>query len=143
MHHAGPTGTVTAILLVQFRPHAIAAAVHAQPFAVALLEQLRAAGWAAPSPMFSGGMVDLPTIVLVEGATGTGLVTLTAAGEVLYEGPVHRPSGWAELIKATGVVMVLAGADRSLDIAGVREDLAGSVAAGIVVAAYGRIPTSR
>jgi hypothetical protein len=143
MHYAGIKGAATAILLVQIRPHAVAPAAQAEPFAVALLEQLRGAGWAAPTPMFSGEPVDLPAVVLVEGATATGSVTITAAGEVLYEGPVHRPPGWAPLIEATGVVMVLVGADRSLDDAGVRGDLAGLVDAGRVVAAYGRTLADR
>lgn len=90
--------------------------------------------------MFSGGSVELPTIVLVEGATGAGPITVTAVGDVLYKGPIDRPAGWSALINGTGGVMVLVGADRSLDIAGVRDDLVGLVTAGKLVAAYGRTP---
>lgn len=140
MHYAGPSGTATAILLVQFRPHAIAPAAQAAPFAVSLLRQLRTAGWVDPSPMFVGVAVDLPANALVEGAAGNGPVTVTAIGEVIYEGPVQRPLGWAGLVKAAGAVMVLVGADRSLDDDAVRGDLPALAAAGKVVAAYGRPP---
>lgn len=138
--HASPSGAATAILLVQFRPHAIAPAAPARQFALALLEQLRTAGWVDPSPVFAGDQVELPAAALVEGATGKGPVTVTAIGEVIYEGPVHRPPGWAALVRAAGAVMVLAGADRSLDDAAVQNDLAALAVAGKVVAAYGRPP---
>ena len=65
--------TGTAILLVQFRPHSIAPAAQAGPFAVALLARLRTAGWADPIPVFVGDPVDLPAAALVEGAAGSGL----------------------------------------------------------------------
>lgn len=140
MHYTGATGAATAIMLVQFRPHAIAPAAHAGSFAAAVLEQLRTAGWADPSPSFAGDPVSLPAAALVEGATGNGPVTVTALGEVMYEGPLHRPPGWAALVQAAGAVLVLAGADRSLDDAAIAEDLTTLAAAGKVVAAYGRPP---
>ena len=140
MHFASPTGVATAILLVQFRPHAIAPTAQAGSFAAALLEQLRTAGWADPSPVFAGDQVSLPAAALVEGATGSGPVTVTAIGEVMYEGPLHRPPGWAALVQASRAVLVLAGADRSLDDASITDDLTTLAAAGKVVAAYGRPP---
>ena len=140
VHYAYPSGTATAILLVQFRPHAIAPAAQARSIAGALIEQLRTAGWVDPSPIFAGDPVDPPAAALVEGATGEGSVTVTAIGEVIYEGPVHRPPGWAAHVRAAGAVLVLAGADRSLDDAAVSNDLAALAATGKVVAARGRPP---
>ena len=140
MHVHGETEAVTAILLVQIRPHAIAPPAQAKQFGETLMMQLRAAGWIDPTPVLSGDQVDLPADALVEGATGDGPITVTAIGEVIYEGPVSRPPGWPGLVRATGAVMVLVGTDQSLDRAVMRADLVALAAAGKVLAAYGRSP---
>ena len=139
LHYNGVRDSWIPLITLQFRPQAMAPAAAADQLVELLQQQFQSAGWDSPVLMFRGGHLATSARVKVTGALGTGKVTITEDGQTLYSGPLTRPPTWPEIAQRAGSVGVLVGFDRTMDNAGVLDDLAALAEQGKLFAAYGEL----
>jgi hypothetical protein len=120
--HLSPVRAIaSAALYVQLRPQALMARPRATDAGRRYLGDLRAQGWVDPTSALADGRVSaLPVVGTIEGAAQDGplSVAVSATGEPVYSGSPRRSQEWTSLAAANGWVLVLLGADPTLDHTG-------------------------
>lgn len=138
VHYSGVRDSAIPLIVLQYRPHAVATAAGAAKMAAVLRQQLMTNGWESPVLMVRGGHLATSAQVSVSSALGTGNVVITE-DELLYSGPLTRPPGWADIARRAGSVGVIAGFDPSMDDPDVLGDLDALAEKGLLLAAYGKL----
>jgi hypothetical protein len=129
--HLSPVEEIpSAALYVQLRPQALMARPQATEAGRRYLADLRSNGWVDPTAALADGRVSrLPAAGRIEGAFEDGVlaVRVGATGQPVYRAETRRPEGWSSLAATNGWVLVVLGADPTLDhkgpYAGVGDDL--------------------
>ena len=130
-----------ALIVLQYRPHAMVTASAAPTQGAALMNQLKDAGWEDPVLMFRGGHMATAGRLTVTGATDpTADITITdTAGGIAYSAPITRDTVWCAIAAKAGSVGVLAGVDPTMDKPEVRNRLDQLAEQGKLLAARGQI----
>lgn len=142
LHHGAARQSFIALLLLQYRPQALARPRGAAQLADLLMAQFRGLGWESPLLMLRGGHLAAAGHIDVYGATdpASTRVTLTHdGGDIAYQGPVDRDPLWCAMAANAGSIGVLVGADPALDDLGAFEDLESLAEQGKLLAGNGRL----
>lgn len=141
LHHHSTRGSMIALIVLQYRPHAMATTEAAPTLGAALMNQLKSAGWEDPVLMFRGGHLATSGRLTVTGATDddpTSEITITdTADGIAYSGPITRDATWRAIAARAGSVGVLAGVDPAMDKPEVRDRLDQLAEQGKLLAARG------